>query len=320
MKKSYWITGIFLLGILWFLVYLCNETDFCYNEPTKYVLSNETQWFSPEVAPVFNTCPKTDAVFIFFHGYKGSPHNLKKIANHFSNKYNVVLPLYPGHGTTEEDFQQTYFSQWRAYARDVYLEYRKKYATVYICGMSMGGMIALSLGEEFNAEYSPDGIIAISAPVFMNNLLGQGLLYDWRLYFTRFMSWIITEIKETKAEADKDGALWVGYEGGNFIRQVHSLKLAMLRVNNKLSSLKAPLLLMHSKGDKTSPFQNLFYIANQVSSDLIRIRIFDLRKWEHDRHLLTLYHSTRDQVISEIEGFINDLSSGESFDIPKSAY
>ncbi len=315
MKKARrgYLVGIILLIGLWFAVYIVNETPFLYRESERYTLPENTSLQSPDAAPLSHTDPSRETLVLLYHGYKKTPHNFKKIAGILAEKYDVIVPLYPGHGTTEEDFKQTNFSQWYALAKDTYQENRKQYRQVYVGGLSMGGTIALRLGEEFNSGLAPDGIISLAAPVFFNDIIGHGILYDWRLYFSRFAAWFLSELKETMELVDEDGAEGPGYEGKNYPPQAHSVKLAMHSTKRDLYKIKSPLLLMHSKGDKTVPFENLNYIAGKVSSGFIRMRVFDLRHWQHNRHMLTLYHSTRDEVLSEIEGFIErtTLLSGE---------
>jgi len=76
----------------------------------------------------------------------------------------------------------------------------------------------------------------------------------------------------------------------------------------KLSQITVPILLMHAQDDQTVPFENMAYIVSKVASDVIMTKEFDLSKWDHDRHMLSLYQSTQPQVIAEIEAFFKQLS------------
>ena len=73
-----------------------------------------------------------------------------------------------------------------------------------------------------------------------------------------------------------------------------------------LKKIRVPILAMHSKGDKTVPFKNLSYISRKVSSKKIRIKEFDLRKWDHKRHILTLFNSSKNITKEEIKRFIEE--------------
>ncbi|MBU1075702.1 MAG: alpha/beta fold hydrolase [Spirochaetes bacterium] len=304
------IIVIITVIVLWSLVYLFNETPFLFKESEKYSLSEDPVLLCPKAGAFSYTTPKKETMILFLHGYKATPHDWRKIAMAFKKKANIAAPLYPGHGTSEEEFQKTCFSQWYACARDVYVKYRKKYKRLYICGLSMGATIALGLAEEFSNDKKmlPNGIVAVSTPLFVNKIFKYSVLYDWRFYFTRFYSWIVPSFTHHIRNVDKDGSDWVGYDGRKFMKQIHSLKMGMARVRKGLSRVRVPLLVLHSKYDKTVPLENLYYIADQVSSKDIRTRIFDLTEWEHGRHVITLYDSTRDKVRKEIEKFIEELN------------
>ncbi len=302
------ITCLSVLLILWGGVFIINETDFLYHEPQGYTLSKESQWFSPEVAPLFINTPGHDQIILFIHGYQSTPHDLRAIARHFSKTYDVALPLLPGHGTSEVDFQKTYYAQWYGYANDLYHYYRKQYKKVYICGFSMGGTIALNLAENNRGGMAPDGVVTLSAPVFLNHLWGSGILYDWRLYFSRMASWFLVKVSHPIPSSDGDGAHEIGYEGTNYIKQVHSLKLAMNRTRHHLSRIKAPILLMQAMGDRTVPFANMAYIARHVKSKLVMTKAFDLSAWSHRKHLIPLYNTTQPQVIKEMELFLDKIN------------
>jgi pimeloyl-ACP methyl ester carboxylesterase len=78
------------------------------------------------------------------------------------------------------------------------------------------------------------------------------------------------------------------------------LKLGLKSISRNLARIHCPTLHLHSRGDKTAPFAHLFYISRRVASPFVKARVFDLSAWKHSRHLLPLYHTTRDQVIEEI--------------------
>ncbi|MBN1899125.1 MAG: alpha/beta fold hydrolase, partial [Spirochaetes bacterium] len=178
-------SGIFLFI---FFTYLFNETPFMYHEPDEYKKEGKVRIFSQEAMPRFMAHPDSHKVILFIHGYKATPFDFHYLAGHFSRQYNVALLLLPGHGTSEEEFQKTYFSQWYSYAKEQYLRYRKKYR-VYLCGLSMGGTISLRLAEEFydKKDLAPSGVICIASPVFLN-CFNRGVLFDWRLYLIRYIS------------------------------------------------------------------------------------------------------------------------------------
>jgi carboxylesterase len=306
------IKVLVILAFVWFIIYIFNLTPFLYQPPKEYKEVDISKIARDDFRPIQISNPDSDTLILFFHGYKSTPLAFKYYAEHFSSKYNVLVPIHPGHGTTKEDFKKTYFSQWYQHARDVYLAERKKFQKVYICGHSMGGLITLRLVEEFSGEEDkrPAAAITISAPVFLDNFIGTGQIYDWRLYLIRFVSWIVKEMAHTLNTADTDGAPETqpdGYKEYNFPPQAYSIDMGMYQARKNLDKITIPMLLMHAKGDKTVPYDNLMDIARHISSYHIKLRTFDLRGWDHNRHSLPLYNSTRDEVLLTIEEFLREL-------------
>lgn len=304
-----------LLVLLCFIALLCgatalfNETPFMYKTPLSYVDARADELARPEYGPINIENRKSDSAIIFLAGFKGTPAQFLYFADTFKKEYNVICPLYPGSGTTPEKYMRTYYTQWYAKARDTYLEARKKFRHVYLCGFSMGGTIALKLAEEFgpDAQLKPDKVISISGLVFLNNLIEEQYIYDWRLYLVRFLSWYTPYIKKGR-NPDNDVAPGpASYDEADYLKQVYSFKMGMLEAKEGLSGITAPLLLMQAKGDTISPYLNLYYIAQHVSSNIVKARAFDLSGAEYTkrtRHFLPHYPGTRDAVIEEIKSFL----------------
>jgi carboxylesterase len=303
-RVLFWISvGVLTAGVV---TYVLNETPFLYSEPVS-----PGAFQTGSRGSILIDRPKKDCLVLFIHGFKSTPHDFERAASALSGRYNACAILLPGHGASSADFERSYFSHWYAYVRHIYLMYRRNYAHVFVCGHSMGGTLALKLGEEFNHDLAPDGIVAISAPVFFNQLAGLGVLQDWRLYFSRYISWAAADFVENRSAVDEDGADWVGYRGRIFPIQTHSLKLGLISVKSELPRITAPLLLMHARNDATVPYANLCYIAKRVSSSSLHIRTFRLPGAKHSRHLLTLYRTTRDAVIDELRCFIEQTLAGK---------
>jgi carboxylesterase len=305
MKRKILIS-LALLAVLGIGNYALNETPWFYSEAPLYTLPPAAQYFSPLVAPIFQTRAAHNTLIIFFHGLPSSPQEFRKLAQALAGDYDVDVPLLPGFGTTPAAVENSNFSQWLAFARDEYLKQRTHYARVYLCGQSMGGTLVLRLAETLPPELAPEGIVLLSTPVFLNNILGAGVYYDWRLYFSRILSWVVPVLKVAEPAVDQDGADWVGFKGVKFLKQVQSLKMGMRQARLELVRVTVPALIMNAQGDKTVPFKNGFFIAAHIRSAFIRGRVFDLRAWNHTRHLLSMYRTTREAVGAEIREFIQE--------------
>ena len=227
MKKV--IIIVSTIAVLWGVTYLFNETPFLYNTPSAYADAANVELESPEYGPINIENPKSSRAIIFLAGNKGTPAQFLYMAAVFKKDFNIIAPLYPGCGTSPEKYMKTFYTQWYAKARDTYLEARKKFKQVYICGFSLGGTIALKLAEEYSADpqLKPDAVVSISTIVFLNDLYGQGLLYDWRLYFVRFLSWFMPAMKKPYSSDLNAAPSPADYDAAEFLKQVYSLKMGM---------------------------------------------------------------------------------------------
>lgn len=79
----------------------------------------------------------------------------------------------------------------------------------------------------------------------------------------------------------------------------------MVRVTENLKRISLPHLLIHAKGDKDVPFDNIWKIASSTSSAEQELWVPDLTEKNHSRHSLFLYESLRDELFSRIERFLS---------------
>ncbi|MCD4812731.1 alpha/beta fold hydrolase [bacterium] len=285
------------------LNYLINETTFLYKEPQRYEGTPVQEWLSPKVSPIAIKNNHGKAI-LFLHSFGSSPNDFRAYADYFSKEFDVFVPLLAGHGGTEDRFKNSYYTQWFKKSEDELTTLLTQYEEITVIGLSLGGLLTLDLASAYADNDKIKALVCIAAPVFLNNLFEIGLLHDWRAYLTRVISWFVDELEAVVPE-NRDGADRIGFEGKHFMKQIHSMKLGMKKVKAKLSLIKKPILLIHSKGDKSAPFENLNYIKQHVSSSQVEDMILDLRKWDHDRHLLTLYQTTREPVRNRLELFLN---------------
>ena len=81
---------------------------------------------------------------LLLHGYTGTTSEMRPLGEYLhSLGYTVLCPRLPGHGTSVEDLKETVASQWVAAAKLGYAILAKKYAQIYVAGLSMGGLLAM---------------------------------------------------------------------------------------------------------------------------------------------------------------------------------
>ncbi len=182
--------------------------------------------------------------------------------------YGVYAPVLAGHGTDPSDLERVRPEDFFNSAVVAYREVRKHYARVYVVGLSMGGTLGLHLA----ARYPLEGLVTISAPVFMSPLVSLSVPLA-----TRFIP---------HRNVISNYSAWRGEVVGYRTTPISSLRVLLeviASVRADLSRVHAPVLVLHSTGDRTVPVANAPFISARVSSTQKAIRVY-----RGGRHLLTL--------------------------------
>lgn len=104
----------------------------------------ETPAVWPEAAP-WSAPGGPDGVLVI-HGYTGSPHGLRGLAEAFARSgFAVELPRLSGHGTTVEDLIRYSWSDWKQEVEAAYADLAGRCRRTVVAGLSMGGALAVSL-------------------------------------------------------------------------------------------------------------------------------------------------------------------------------
>jgi carboxylesterase len=291
------------------LLWLFNSTTFLHRENPDYG-NSPSSVMDERVKPIFSVHGNRRAV-LYIHGFPSTPATYEYVA-HLSeqNGYDVFAPLLPGCGTTPKDLTSKNFTQWYAFVRNLYLCNRKNYNYFYLAGSSMGGALSLKLAEEFSGtELAPSAIFIASTPVFLNSIRNLAMRNPL-LYLIRMVGWFFDYIpaKEKAKELEDGEERWIGYRG-LFPRQIYSLMIALRLIRKNLPKITVPVYAVHSIGDRTASFKNLQFIINHVSSDVKKRKVYDLRRFNHSRHTLFLYDSTRDDIWSELSSFFREVET-----------
>ncbi len=83
---------------------------------------------------------------LVLHGFTGGPPAVRPWADHLEREgFRVVVPRLPGHGTTWQELNQTRWEDWYAEAESSFDELSAQCEQTFVCGLSMGGGLALLL-------------------------------------------------------------------------------------------------------------------------------------------------------------------------------
>lgn len=301
---------ILLSGIIIILA-LLNGTNLLYREDSDYTVPENRRYLCEEAAP-FHLKTGSDNLVLFVHGFPSTPAVYRWAADELSKQgWDCAAPLLPGFGTDWHDLLITNFSQWYAYLSDYYREMRKSYRKVFIVGTSMGGALTLKLAEDYSGTgLSPDGIVTIAAPVFVNKIFFYGIIKNPAYYLVRTVSWFLKSWKPknitSPGKNNLDGrGRWRGYSGV-FPVQTHSLKTGLKGIDRELKKITVPHLIVHDRQDRTVPFLNCFHIAKKVNSSKLELMVTNIGKINHEHHSLLIYDSTRQVILDKMKNFFEE--------------
>jgi len=211
---------------------------------------------------------------LLIHGFTGAPPEMRRLGDYlYGEGLTVAAPLLPGHGTTLADCNGVRWQQWTAHVEGALDDLRARCATVFVGGLSMGGVLALHL-----AAHHPD--------------LAGALLYApamqvsgrWREWIAPVLKPILRTFPKGKGDwADPDAsALTWGYERYP-VTAGHQLFKLIAHVRRELPRVTVPLLIVTSQGDRSVPPAVADLIARDVATeDITRLVL------ERSGHVLTL--------------------------------
>ena len=93
--------------------------------------------------------PRGRVGVLLSHGFTGSPASMKPWAEYLAAQgYAVSVPRLPGHGTTWQEMNKTTWADWYGEVERAFEALANRVDTVVVCGLSMGGALALRLAAD----------------------------------------------------------------------------------------------------------------------------------------------------------------------------
>ena len=113
------------------------------------------------------TLPGSDTAVLLIHGFSAGAEQMRTCAEFLAQRGYTVRALHlPGHGETMKELEDHgSWSKWLAEARKETLRLMEDHKKIVVLGHSMGGALALLMGEELPI----DGVIAVAPAVKIAN-------------------------------------------------------------------------------------------------------------------------------------------------------
>lgn len=231
---------------------------------------------------------------LLLHGLTGAPaRDFGFLADYLSAQHiSVYAPLLTGHGRTWQDLDHATAEAWENDALAGLKETRTMGDHVFVAGLSMGGTLALYLGERCT---DIAGIITINAPVYLT---------DQRMKLVPVARHLKKKVpKEPPDVADQSTVLPdLGY---NPLEAVYQFERLLGPVRAGLGMITQPLLSFRSLQDHVVPPHNAEYIAEHVNS-----RLKSILTLERSYHCATIDYD-REKIGASMQRFMTLISGGK---------
>lgn len=199
---------------------------------------------------------------LLLHGLTGQPASMRPWAEHLAAAgLTVRLPLLPGHGTRWQDLNQTRWTDWYAGAEQALQELTARCQSVFVCGLSMGGTLALRLAEVRADQVS--GVVVVNASLDTA---------DRRAVLLPLMSRLVPSFPPVGDDIKKPGVTEGAYPRLP-LKAAASLRQLWAVTRADLPAISAPVLAYRSVEDHVVPASSLALLAAGATGTSVTQRV-----------------------------------------------
>ncbi len=205
---------------------------------------------------------------LLIHGLTGTPFEVRWLGQDLNAQgYTVYGPRLAGHGTSAEQLARVHWQEWYSDVLAAYEMLRAEGKPVVVIGISMGGVLATLLA----AQRPVAGLVALATPVEFE---------DRRRPLVPLLSHVIDTLPKgydeddeaafdarVRAEQERRGEPVTGHPSyDEWVVPAVNQFLKMIEVMRaEAPAVTAPALLVHSKGDRTVPYDNMARLSALLS-------------------------------------------------------
>lgn len=227
---------------------------------------------------------------LLIHGFTGSPSELRWLGEKLNRAgYTVAGCLLAGHGTTVEDMADTCWRDWYFSAEKSLLELRRKCDTIFVIGLSMGGLLSLYLSMFHKVK----GVVSLNAPIYLVNKK------------TLFVP-LLRHIKRFTGKPYRTSEVQAAREEQTFsydripLKALHSLREFIKVLCKELPGVEVPAMVIQSCQDRVVEPKSAKYIFEKIASPEKTLHWF-----KNSGHLITL-EGEREALLSLILEFFQE--------------
>jgi carboxylesterase len=224
---------------------------------------------------------------LVLHGFTGNPQSMRPLALAFVKAgFSVEVPLLPGHGTSVEDMIPTRWSDWSAVAQAAYQNLADRYEKVFVAGLSMGGSLAVWLGEQHPK---------IAGLVLVNPLVDPPA-ESFMEMLSAMISQGVVSMPAVGCDIAMPDSAELAYDASP-LEPMRSMFEAVVGIASRLDQIRCPVLLLNSRTDHVVPSSSGDLLEAKVSGPIERVFL------ERSYHVATLDYDAV-QVQERAVGFV----------------
>jgi len=207
----------------------------------------------------------SDVGVLLCHGFTGTPQSMRPWGEHLADRgYTVRIPRLPGHGTTWQEMNGTRWEDWYSCVDAAFRELHQTCERVVICGLSMGGALALQLAQEHGPRIS--GLVLVNPAVKYD---------DPRTLLLPVLKHVVGSLGGVGNDVKKEGVTELAYTRTP-LKAFHSQMVAWQSIVRDLPEVTQPVLLLRSPQDHVVPASSSALILSRISSqDVTEILLED---------------------------------------------
>jgi carboxylesterase len=228
---------------------------------------------------------------LVLHGFTGTPQGVRDWGLSLAEAgLTVTVPRLPGHGTRWQDMSRTRWTDWYAEAERAFDELRRCCAAVFVCGLSMGGTLALRLAEQRAGEVA--GVVVVNASLATERKDAKVL---------PLLRYVIPAMPGVAGDIAKPGVTELAYSKFP-LQAAYSLSKLWAITRVDLAEITCPVLSFRSQTD---------HVVEAISGTLLREGIIATSVTERllldSYHVATLDHDAP-QIFAESVAFVRSHS------------
>lgn len=218
---------------------------------------------------------------LLLHGFTATTTEVRPLARYLHDKgLTVAAPLLPGHGTSPEDLNRQKWQAWVDAADDAYQGLCMTCDTIFVGGLSMGGLLTLYLAS----RYQEIAGIMLYAPAYSIPKLR--------------MAWLVSKFTPSQPKKTGSRAMpWKGYRVNPLAAAGQLWKLRS-EVTHLLPKIQQPAIIFQGRLDQTVDSNGAKMVYDKIGSSRKQLH------WLDDSTHVLLLDREFDQVAKQSFEFI----------------